>query len=201
MTNMTTRQAATARRLARGFGHEWASLDITAGMTDPEVIAEATCASRVPCDTDCPLGIDAPFIDELGCVLHETAGRRLRWSVLRSGLAVVTVHRPSGPIIEAVIDLAEGWTGRLMAPRHDVHRRHVAALERALHALGMTRRPRLARSDERNVYWVGTDILSGNDYDAIVDAVASRLVTLDHAELVIEPYHTAAPTSAAGDVS
>jgi hypothetical protein len=127
-----------AHRLAAAYGHEWpghCERHVPMSASAVSAAVNAYWAENPPV----VYGIPAPFVVpdalEAAMVVHTTMTGRTSWQVRADGEAVITIERPGGAVITAVVP-GEGEDGEVIIT--DCSRaaaygaRHVAALIWAL---------------------------------------------------------------------
>lgn len=148
MTNTNTLSPLAVTRafsLARAHGHSWAcdpalpylteDGDLRPGVTWSEI--DAGWAAALP-SMKWP-GISPPVRDEFGATSHSTGTGRLQWEVRADGTTVLTVNRPSGSVLRAVVGTDSG-TDSVMVEVLDPEltlARHWVALTHAIKNLGV----------------------------------------------------------------
>ncbi len=133
-------QLMTAKALASRYGHYWADYQAPEGKK-VKLRDIYNYAFQLEGDSDLPVGILGPEVDEKGRIVHTTGSGRLSWIVNPNGETKLIVSRPGNiTCLEADIFLqTKGpWRGRNLATvqaKAEYFARHVDSLEYAMTAL------------------------------------------------------------------
>lgn len=135
---MSSLQIRRAHALASAHGHEWAYLSVEVAQAlwhlgaprdGAREIARVVGAMR----HDGGLaGVAAPAVLDDGCVVHTTGTGRLSWVVAPDGSTTITIDRPTGAVLRAILadeDILVYVLGG------EFFTRHVEALEGAMLAV------------------------------------------------------------------
>lgn len=102
---------AAARNLAEGCGHEWSALVTEGEVLSTDDIENRTFARR---REDGELGfsrgrgIPAPRLNDDGKIYHRSATGRIEWEIDFYGTIEITINRPAGPALYAVLLYGDG---------------------------------------------------------------------------------------------
>lgn len=101
---LTETQVSIAQRLAAGYYHEWAKLDLSLVPRPLTAVRIRETAASVGLD---PMGKLGPRVEEFdgrAYVVHETTSGRTRWAIAPNGDVEVTIARPHGWAIYALLE-------------------------------------------------------------------------------------------------
>lgn len=150
-TTLTAAQFARAYRLARAYGHLWATC-WPENDVDRTVSVEEIKANTLVVDADSTwqgFSILAPDVrmvgpdDDMIEVVHTTTLGRLEWVVNELGGVVLTVRRPGGvreqgvDVLSAYVDSDDNVVEIMQPDAYLTTQRRHEALSEALHALGV----------------------------------------------------------------
>jgi hypothetical protein len=142
VTTLPAAQFLAATRLASAHYHEWASIANERTLLAINLVGGLELLTRVVRAKEGDLwpGIDRPWVDAEGTVVHTTASGRLRWEVYQDGFTRLWVSRPSGDVLCAGVGAPDesGVPESIVISHVDGEflERHIGTLATAIAALG-----------------------------------------------------------------